>query len=129
VSNIEGKRPSSLLGVADHNQRLTVSDCESEFIPDIWVISCDFRDAGIATANALFDGLDQDACGGITVNAIDFKACIDERRNNYILAPFIVRAFIKRLDHKTASQEFFLDFGVCFSRRRFPARLTHLTRL
>src|ERR1017187_3415781 len=109
VSNIERKWSGSLFGVADHDQRLAVGDRESEFVPDVWVISCDFGYTGLAVANAVLDGLNQDIRRRITVDAIVVESCVYDCRDNYVLVPFVVSTFVEGLDHKTAAHDLLLN--------------------
>src|SRR5690349_6923246 len=104
MPNVERERSISFSGVADHNQRLTVGNGEAKFIPDVWIVRCNLRYAGIAASYAVFDCLNEDLDTGVTVNTIVFQPCTVDSWHKDVLVPFVVRTFIKRLDHETTAQ-------------------------
>ena len=62
VVHVEGQHPPFL---ADHHDGLIAGDCETKFIPDVWVIGCDLRQTHDRPANLFVQRVNRDLSTGV----------------------------------------------------------------
>lgn len=89
MSDVEWKRVRARIE-ADHDDSFTVRKRESDFVPYVWIIGCDISKTDLSILNAFFYIINHDGGARVLVNAVGFKTCFFDCRDQNIPVAFVV---------------------------------------